>query len=632
MMSLLQSRSINKTGRRVAVDLQKAERALSDGLHPEVEQLCHSVLEERPDSCQACLLMAELRFRQQRFDEAETWIARAREIEPGNARGLNLSGRILLRNGDLAAAEDAFRQAVESAPEYADALANLGHVLLRRDAGASADAEALFHRAISHDQEHGLANLSLGQMYYEQRRPDKAVPHLQAGIQRELSHRAGQRVLAECLWQLGRLDESVTAYRRLLAAGDSDPEVYCGLARALEALGELELALAGYEAALEVDPAHAPAAAALSGVLLALGRTAEALAFVAQRAEKEGAAPCLHVAQARALRASGRPVAALLQLADLVKRPAPAADLVPAHRMLGQLLDARGEHKRAYAHFSRAQQLHAAPFNPAAHQEFVTRLIAVFDRELIDSLPQGLSSEAPVFVLGLPCAGQARVASLIAAHPRAVSAGALPHIDLGAGYTGRHNNRGLTYPECVGSLRKRELRELSAAYLARLFLVDEDARRIVDSMWLNFLHIGLIELMFPHARLVHCVRDPLDVGLGCYFRGFSGMPAPFSGRLEDFGAFHADYLRLMAHWRATTRLPMHEVDYAALVEEPEAEGRRLMEFLDLDWDPSLARVAPDSLGPDAACEGRSGWHRDYAEHLGPLRDGLAAAGWSASAP
>jgi len=223
MMSLLQSRSINKTGRRAAVDLQKAERALNDGLDAEVEQLCHGVLEERPDSCQACLLMAELRFRQQRFDEAETWIARAREIEPDNARGLNLSGRILLRNGDLAAAEDAFRQAVESAPEYADALANLGHVLLRRDPDASADAEALFHRAISYDQEHGLANLSLGQMYFEQRRPDKAVPHLQAGIQRELSHRAGQRILAECLWQLGRLDESVTAYRRLLAAGDSDP-------------------------------------------------------------------------------------------------------------------------------------------------------------------------------------------------------------------------------------------------------------------------------------------------------------------------------------------------------------------------------------------------------------------------
>lgn len=629
MMSLLQSRSINKTGRRVAVDLQKAERALNDGLHPEVEQLCHGVLEERPDSCQACLLLAELRFRQQRFDEAETWVVRAQEIEPGNARGLNLAGRLRLRGGDLVAAEAAFRQAVEAAPEYADALANLGHVLLRD--GELEDAEALFHRAIRHDQEHGLANLSLGQMYHQQGRPDKAVPHLQAGIQRELSHRAGQRTLAESLWELGRLDESVTAYRRLVASGDDDPDVYCGLARALAAMGELELALAAYEAALELDPEHAAAAAALSGVLLGLGRSAAALAFIAPRAAQDDAHPCLHVAHARALRSAGRPNAALLQLANLVKRPAPAAELAPAHRLLGELLDERGEHKRAFAHFSRAQQLRPAIFDPAAHRDFVTRLIEVFDRELIDSLPQGLLSEVPVFVLGLPCAGQARVASLIAAHPRAASAGALPHIDLGAGHTGRYNNRGLAYPECIRTLRKRELRELSAAYLARLFLVDEDARRVVDSSWLNFLHIGLIELMFPQARLVHCVRDPLDVGLGCYFRGFTGLPAPFSGRFEDFGSFYADHQRLMAHWRATTRLPILEVDHAALVAEPEVEGRRLVEFLGLEWDPSVASAASATLGPDAACEGRPGWHRDYAEHLGPLRDSLAAVGWQGGA-
>jgi tetratricopeptide (TPR) repeat protein len=624
MMSLLQSRSISKTGRRVAVDLQKAERALNDGLHQEAEQLCHGVLEEQPDSCQACLLLADLRFRQQRFDEAEAWVARAREVEPDNPRGLNLSGRLKLRDGDLVAAEVAFRRAVEVAPEYADALANLGHVLLQ--SGEIEAAEELFHRAIRHDGEHGLANLSLGQMYHAQHRPDKAVPHLQAGIQRELSHRAAQRTLAESLWELGRLDESVTAYRRLAAAGDTDPDVYCGLARALEAMGDLELAMAGYEAALELDPNHGDAAAALSGVLLGLGRTAAALAFIAPRAEQDDAVPSVHLAHARALRAAGHPAAALLQLANLVKRPAPASELAPAHRLLGELLDERGEHKRAFAQFARAQQLRPVAFDPAAHREFVSRLIEVFDRETIDSLPQGLSSEAPVFVLGLPCAGQARVAALIAAHPRAASAGALPHIDLGAGHTGRYNNRGLAYPECMRVLRKRELRELSAAYLARLFLVDEGARRIVDSMWLNFLHVGMIELMFPQARLVHCVRDPLDVGLGCYFRGFDGLPAPFSGRFEDFGSFHAEYLRLMAHWRATTRLPMLDVDYAALVSEPEAEGRRIIEFLGLEWDASVACAAPGHPGPDAAREGRPGWHRDYAEYLGPLRDSLAAAG------
>jgi Flp pilus assembly protein TadD len=624
-MSLLQGKSRAKTGRRVIIDLQKAERAFKDGHLKEVEQLCGEVLEERPDSCQACLLMAELRFRQERFEEVESWIARARAIEPGNPRGINLLGRMLLRDGDLVGAEAAFREAVEASPEYSDAWANLGHVLLRGE--RRVDAEQCFHRAIQHDREHGLANLSLGKMFFAQRRPDLAVPYLHTGIQRELSHREGQLTLALALFELGRLDEAITAYRRLVAAGDEDPEVYCGLAMSLEAMRELELALAGYEAALELDPAHARAAAGLADVLIALDRAPQALAFIAPHAARGDAPPCVHVAYARALQAVGRPAEALLHLADLVKRPAPGGELAPAHRLLGELLDARGEYDRAFAQHRRANRLRPARYEPAANEALVTRLIEVFDRELLDSLPRGSTSEVPVFVVGLPCAGQASVAAMIAAHPRGAHAGALPHIDLGAGRTSRYNNVGLAYPECIRLLRERELRELSAAYLARLFVADESARRIVDSMWLNCLHIGLIELMFPRARIIHCVREPMDVGLGCHFRAFSGLPAPFSGALADFGRFHADHLRLMAHWRDTTRLSMLEVDYGALAADREMQGRRIIEFLGLEWDPALASASASAPlgGEDAACEGRDGWQRDYVGHLGVLRESLEAA-------
>ena len=623
-MSLLQGKSRAKTGRRVIIDLQKAERAFKDGHLKEVEQLCAEVLEERPDSCQACLLMAELRFRQDRHDEVEAWVARAREIDADNPRGLNLLGRMLLRDGNLADAETAFRRAVEGAPGYADAQANLGHVLLEQ--GRPAEAGQHFHRAIQNDREHGLANLSLGKMLYDQGRPDLAVPHLQTGIQRELYHRPGQYMLAVALGELGRLEECVTAFRRLVAADDRDPEVYCGLARALEGMRELELAQAGYEAALELDPGHAAAAAGLGVVLIELGRPAEALESLAARLRQGAGEPCLRVAHARALQALGRPAEALLDLAELVQRAAPDAALAPAHRLLGELLDARGEHARAFAQHRRANRLRRASYDPAAHTALVSRIIESFDRDLLDSLPRGSDSEVPVFVIGLPCAGEARIARLVAGHPRAASAGALPHIDLGAGRTSRYNSTNLAYPECMRALRERELRELSAAYLARLFAAGEGARRIADAMWLNFLHVGLIELMFPRARLIHCVRDPLDVGLGCHFRFFDGMPAPFSGAFEHFGSFYADYLALMEHWRATTRLPMLEVGYAELSRDPAGEGRRIIEFLGLEWDPGLAESGASIADPAAACEGRDGWHADYAAYLQPLRDSLAAAG------
>lgn len=620
-MNLLQGKSRSNTGRRIVIDLQKAERALKEGHLKEVERLCAEVLEERPDSCQACQLLAELRIRQGSFDDAMEWIRRAAEIDADNPRNHNLLGIVLEHNADLPGAEAAYRKAVAADPGYADALANLGKMLL--ESGRSVEAGEYFRRAIEHDREHGLANLSLGRMFYQQRQPELAVPHLQTGIQRELSNRPGQYMLAVALHELGRLDEAVTAYRRLIAAQDNDPEVYSGLAAVLEASGDFEIAMAGYEAALELQPGHPDAAAGLARIMTRAGRVQQALGLLAPLVDRGDAAACLHVAYADTLRAAGRPEEALLHLADLVKRPLPGAELAPAHRLLGELLDAREEYDRAFAHHRRANRLEGGRYDSAAQEALVSRLISVYTRETMEGLPRGSASDIPVFIVGMPCSGAEAFAQIIARHPRAADAGALPHVDLGAGRISRYNNAGLAYPECIRTLRERELRELSASYLARLFDVAEGARRIVDSMWLNFLHVGLVELMFPRARLVHCRRAPLDMGLGCYFHSFSELPESFSGEFTELGHFYGQYRRLMDHWRETTTLPMLEVDLEALAEDREAESRRLIEFLGLPWDAACAEPPRRLPAPQ-----RAGWSAHYQAHLGPLRESLAAAGYA----
>jgi tetratricopeptide (TPR) repeat protein len=633
IMNLLQSKSRSKAGRRAVIELQKAERALKDGNHKEVEQLCNEVLEERPDSFQACQVLAELRLKQRRFDDGMAWIERALEMEPGNARSMNLLGRVLDHRGDLAAAEASFRKAVEAQPEYADALANLGDVLQR--IGRIAEAEQFFRRAIQFDREHGLANLSLGAMLYAQHRPELAVPHLQTGIQRELTNRAGQYTLAVALQELGRLDEAITAYRRLVAAGDSDPAVFAQLGAVLDATGDLAGATAGYEAALEIDPGYAPAAAGLAGILAISFRATEALELLAPLMDRGDAPACLHIAHARALRELGRHDEALLHLADLVKRPLGTEEFVVVHHLLGELLDKRGEYDRAFAQHRRANRLSGKRYDAARHEDLISRLIGVYTREMMDGLPRGSSSDTPVFIVGMPRAGASLVEHIIASHPRAAGAGALPHIDLGAGRIGRYNNASLPYPECAIVLRERYLRELSAAYLSRLFMEGERVRRIVDSAWLNYLHLGLIELMFPHSRVIHCRRAPLDNGLACYFHDFGNADEPFACDLADIGHYYGQYLRLMDHWGTTSRLPILEISYEALVRDQETETRRLLEFLGLPWNPAclafhenqrIVRSWNHHALRRPLNAASVGWSAHYEKHLEPLREALAAAG------
>jgi tetratricopeptide (TPR) repeat protein len=633
-MNLLQSRASAKTGRRVVVDLQKAERALKDGSYKQVEQICTEVLEERPDSVHACQVMAELRLKQGNFDEGMSWIERARQREPANPRSLYLLGRVFEHRGDLAGAEDAYRSSAQANPEYPDALASLGDLLLRT--GRAVEAERLFREAIRFDREHGLANLSLGAMLFHRGHPELAVPHLQAGIQRELTHRPGQFMLGVALQELGRLDEAITTFRRLVASGDEDPEVFARLGEALEDCGEFDSAGSAYESALEIHPGYARAAARLAGMMTVAGNADTALELLAPLIEPGDSPACLHISYARALRARGRRDEALRRLAQLVKRPAAPEEIAPAHQLLGELLDLRGEFDRAFAQFRHARRLRGGSYRAAEHENLVSRLIECYNREAMDQMPRGSTSDVPVFIIGMPRSGSSLAEQIVASHPRAASVGALPHIDISAGRIGRYNTAGLPYPECLPAMRERDLRELSASYMARAFAEGSGARRIVDSMWINYLHVGLIELMFPFARLVHLRRSPMDAGLSAWCRAREASEEPFSGDLADLAHSYVQYRRLMDHWRATTTLPIHDMDFEALLADPEREVRRLLEFLGLRWEPAcldfhsqpqVARSASHEMLRQPLQADAVGWSERYAKHTGPLRDALAAAGY-----
>ena len=131
----------------------------------------------------------------------------------------------------------------------------------------------------------------------------------------------------------------------------------------------------------------------------------------------------------------------------------------------------------------------------------------------------------------------------------------------------------------VSRLRIRRLdpgmaRSLAYGYLQRLAREAGSASRIVDKMPHNYLHLGLIAMLFPCARIIHCRRDPMDVCASAYFQNFKWMPHAAS--LEDIAFYHRQYARLMEHWRRVLPMPIHEVVYEELVANPEAVSRALV--------------------------------------------------------
>jgi hypothetical protein len=142
-----------------------------------------------------------------------------------------------------------------------------------------------------------------------------------------------------------------------------------------------------------------------------------------------------------------------------------------------------------------------------------------------------------------------------------------------------------SYPEIIVNLSADELRRLGEIYIDRVWRYAPQAERITDKMPANFLHIGMIHLMLPQARIIHAMRDPMDSCFSCYSRLFAGNNLDFAYRLDTVGRYYVRYIQMMRHWQQV--LPSDtvlDVRYEDMVTDTEGQARRLLAYLGLPWD------------------------------------------------
>lgn len=166
-------------------------------------------------------------------------------------------------------------------------------------------------------------------------------------------------------------------------------------------------------------------------------------------------------------------------------------------------------------------------------------------------------------------------------------------------------------------------------YLGGLKTARPQADVVTDKRPDNFLHIGLIKAMFPNARIVHTVREPLDVILSNWFLHLDRSMG-HALDLGDLAHWHGQYLRLMRHWK-TLYPDILDLDYDALVVEPRPAIERLLAYCGLDWEEAVldfhraaapVRTASVWQVREPLYRRSSGRWRNYERHLGAVKAAL----------
>lgn len=419
----------------------------------------------------------------------------------------------------------------------------------------------------------------------------------------------------------GRYQAALDAYQRALAIDPGLSPAAIGIAKIRQLLGELEPARRIFESVLARDPGNLDA---LGGLVLQeelLGNVERAMGLLESARQRHPLSPDLVIPWARLRRRAGHAAEARASLEAILPRIADVQTRALALFALGQALDDLGDNDRAFAVITEANALKPRDFDAEGHRRRLNAIAHAWTREALEGLAgMGSTSDQPVFIVGMPRSGTSLLEQILSRHPRIHACGELGAI--GAIAAEWQDDRGVVAPT---GLTREGLLAAAGQYLQEAGA--GDAARFTDKMPANFIHLGVIHALFPNARVIHCLRDPLDTCLSCYFQDFSALGLSWSCRLEDIADYYDSYKALMDHWRLTMDLPMLEVAYEDMVAGVEDQIRRVLAFLGLAWDPTCLAFE-DSDRPvitasfDQVSRGlygsAVGRHKTYRKHLGPL--------------
>ncbi|MBI4921781.1 MAG: sulfotransferase [Devosia nanyangense] len=278
-------------------------------------------------------------------------------------------------------------------------------------------------------------------------------------------------------------------------------------------------------------------------------------------------------------------VRAMLALDERATEPKDRAVLGFA---LGKVFQDLGEIDRSFAYYARANAEHRRTLtysiDDAAAE--IDATIRTFDADLMRRFEgKGDPEASPIFIVGLPRSGSTLTEQILATHQDVYGGGEMHLMGSVAG----------TMRQQAGSVAaflatNPDLRPWANAYLSpvldALRIDGRGKSRFTDKQLDNFKRIGLIKLLFPRARIIRCLRDPLDNLFTIFRRPFGGNNVAYSYDQQELAAYYRLYRKMMAHWHDLLPGAVLDVSYEQLVADPEPSMRRLLDFCGLDWDPA----------------------------------------------
>ncbi len=566
-------------------------------------------------------------WEQNELSQAESCYLQALAIQPGYVAAHYNLGKVYQALANLDAAESCYRMALSLQPGLVEAIGGLGAVL--HALGKVEEGEACLRQAAAIAPNDSQNHINLANLLFNQRRLPEAEGMYVQLVQLHPEFTEAWFQLGNCLFAQHRYAEAEIAYRQALHIDVDYAEAYNHLGIVLRELEQWTDAEQSYRNALQLKPGSKEVHNNLGNVLRDLDRLSEAEACFLQALELDPEYTEAHNNLGLALKTAGRLEEAKLSLekaiaidpdfleplvalgglktyrendphiALLEKQMAVAHEMKPDAQIrfwfaIGKMYEDLQRFDESFAAYEKGNGLKfsSLAWNEKEEAAFIERIKKIFTKELFDRFKvsanianqRPLSNRTPIFILGMPRSGTTLLEQILSTHSSVFGAGeltAMSDMIAQAMPDGSYQH----FPDGVANFSAKQWQQLGESYLREVWKLAPDAAFITDKMPANFLYIGMIHLMFPNAKIIHAMRNPMDSSFSCYSRLFNKNNLAYSYSLNALGRYCNRYLALMEHWHAV--LPKGTIldcRYEEMVEDTESQARRVLKYIGLPWD------------------------------------------------
>jgi tetratricopeptide (TPR) repeat protein len=509
-----------------------------------------------------------------------------------------------LVQNEVSEAERLLKPFLQRSPTDVAAIRMLAEVAGR--IGRYEDAENLLRRALELCPSFAAARFNLAIVLHRQHRSAEAAAEIEMLLEGEPDSPAYRNLHGAVQSRMGNYEDAVGEFERVLEDRPRDPHLWMNYGHSLKTIGRRDESVAAYRQSIDLRRT--------------LGEAWWSLANLKSRVLMDADIDAMNEV--------------------LAGKGLSAADRLHLHFALGAAHEDRAAWAASFDHYSKGNALRRSQIRyDAAETWGIADRTAAFmsSNSFRDLLGAGCDSRAPLFIVGMPRSGSTLVEQILASHSLIEGTKELAEISLLAGVlANKTNSRGKgRYPDSIGLLQRSDIEALGESYIRSSRVYRKTAKQyFIDKMPNNWLHVTLISLILPHAKIIDVRRGPMDCCLSNFKQHFA-RGQHFSYSLPEVGEYYCAYVHAMDAAKIARPESIYRLHYERLVDDIESEARALLEFLGIPFEPGCTRFWENARAVQTASSEqvrrriyRSGlghW-RHFAPWLGGLSDTLSKHG------